>query len=171
MISVLFHGAVALKDAQWWSALTDVTSSSGYAYGLHDDRQHSMDSVRVGVFANVGVPEWVLSSGYSFLALYHTYDADIDTFNVHAAVSVDLLRWKWVTMVASNADMPYFHVDAESGRVLLMHEQWMDPNSTSPSRLRASVFSNVSSLLSGQAPAVTSLKPTSLSGLEGTPNV
>ena len=184
------------------SLLTDVTHATGAVYGLRDDHGRSMDCVRVMRLPLPPPPPPLLSSSLAapaapagapastaatpavtaaarapaplFLAVYHSLDAATATFNVHAAVSADLLAWTWSALVAPNADMPYLAADgsaAGTGAVVLLHEQWVGANSSAPCRVAARLFASAWAVARGEAPAApVALKPQSLSALEGTPN-
>jgi hypothetical protein len=151
------------------SLLTDVTRASGAAYALHDDRGHSMDCVRV---SRLPPPQPPNSSAPLFLAVYHTYDVPTATFNVHAATSSDLLAWSWTSLVAPNADMPSVSADeGGSGAVVLLHEQWVGPDSSSPCRVSARLFPSAWAIARGEPAAAVATKPQTLSQLEGTPSI
>jgi hypothetical protein len=189
---LLAGGAGALLPPDVASLLTDVTRATGAVYGLRDDHGRSMDCVRVMRLPQPPPP--LLSSSLAapaapaaaapavmaaapaplFLAVYHSLDAATATFNVHAAVSADLLSWTWSSLVAPNADMPYLAADgsaAGTGAVVLLHEQWVGANSSAPCRVAARLFASAWAVARGEAPAApVALKPQSLSALEGTPN-
>lgn len=182
------------------SLLTDVTRATGAVYGLRDDHGRSMDCVRVmrlpqpppppaeppPSLAAPAAPAAPASTAAGtpavmaavpaplFLAVYHSLDAATATFDVHAAVSADLLAWTWSSLVAPNADMPYLAADgstAGTGAVVLLHEQWVGANSSAPCRVAARLFASAWAVARGEAPAApVALKPQSLSALEGTPN-
>jgi hypothetical protein len=116
-----------------------------------------------------------------YLGVYHTYDEASRTFNVHLAQSFDLLAWECLRTLVTNADMPDLMIDPATGmvsflsllrslQVLLAHEQWMSPQSTSPCRVAFALFPSVAALLVG-ASVATFIAPASLSDLEGTPSI
>lgn len=182
------RGAAGALPPDVIALLTDVPHASGAVYGLRDDQGRSMDCVRVvrlpqpapppaAAAVAAGAPTAVATAAPAplFLAVYHTLDAATATFNVHAAVSADLLSWAWTALVAPNADMPYLAADgsaAGTGAMVLLHEQWLGANSSAPCRVAVRLFASAWAVARGEAPAApVAIKPQSLSALEGTPNV
>lgn len=95
------------------------------------------------------------------------------TWEVRVAESTDLLQWKYLRTIIPNADMPYARTVASNGWIVLVHEQWMRPGSTAPSRLGFKLYYNQSELLAGRAfnSFVAPLTVGARSNLEGTPNI
>jgi hypothetical protein len=45
-------------------------------------------------------------------------------------------------LLVENADMPYFEIDASTGLLLLLHEQWLSPHSSAPCTVRAALYAS-----------------------------
>ena len=155
LCALLATSVIAASPLSIPSTLPNVT--------LHDDIGQRMESVRVGP----GNPP------STFIALYHTRDAQTATYNIHVATSADptLRTWAWKALLVHNADMPYMTTSATSLRILVAHEQWMGPNSTSPCRIRVSTYNSFDDIVAGAAPVRTTLLPDAHSHLQGTPNI
>ena len=107
-------------------------------------------------------------------------------WEVRVATSLDLIRWEFHATLLPNADMPYIKLlspptddtaistkKENSDWILLTHEQWMNPNSTSPSRLGFKLYRSIEHLLNASH-ADSFIVPLSLgnsSQLEGTPSI
>ena len=152
LCALLATSVIAASPLSIPSTLPNVT--------LHDDIGQRMESVRVGP----GNPP------STFIALYHTRDAQTATYNIHVATSADptLRTWAWKALLVHNADMPYMTTSATSLRILVAHEQWMGPGN---SQIRLSIYNGVGDLVAGSAPVRTTLLPPTLSQpLPGTPS-
>ncbi|MEM7233749.1 MAG: hypothetical protein AAF517_16355 [Planctomycetota bacterium] len=95
-------------------------------------------------------------------------------FELRLSTSSNLIDWRFRRTLVNNADMPALHYHAPSGGYLLVHEQWGNPGSRSPSNLRVKFYPGTSELLAGQE-SRDYLVPLTMSSqfgsnLEGTPN-
>jgi len=139
--------------------LTDVVGSTAYQYNVEDDKDNRLDTLKI-----IENP----SDGY--LGVYHSY---IGTeFQVRLATSTDLLNWTYEVTLAANSSMPTIAYHSQADAYLLVHEQWMNPNSSGPARLKFQYYDSLNDLLNAD-PSKTYLAPITLSpnDLEGTPNV
>ena len=109
------------------------------------------------------------------LKYYGVYHSMLDgEFQVRLAASDNLRNWTFVRTLVSNADMPYIFQDIPgTDWVMLAHEQWMSPGSTSPSRLGFKLFYNETQLFSGVYfnSYIAPLTMGKHSMLEGTPSI
>ena len=105
-----------------------------------------------------------------YLGVYHHRRADLKSFEIHLAQSFDLLHWETLRRLVANADMPVVSMDARSGKVVLVYENYLSPRSNWPSAIGFRLYDSVQQLLLGKA-AKMFTAPNTVSRLEGTPNV
>ena len=162
----LLRAALADPPPSLISAMSDVGAAEGHVFDVKDSISQSMGVLRVrrtpGNFTFNGSP-------YSFVGMYHVFSNG--TFSVHAALSTDLRGWTHAALLVPNADMPYFEIDAPTGLLLLLHEQWLSPHSNAPCTVRAALYASLSAALAGAPPLSASLAPSALSNLQGTPSI
>ena len=61
--------------------IEDLFGADGFVYGVHDDRGHPMDTVKIIQVEETG----------EFAGVYHSWLEDPGVFEVHLATSADLL--------------------------------------------------------------------------------
>ncbi len=137
--------------------LTNVIGSTAYRYNVEDDTGKRLDTLKIIENPNGG-----------YLGVYHSYAGG--EFQIRLATSTDLINWIYKTTLAPNSSQPTLAYHAEADAYLLVHEQWMNPNSIWPARLKFQYYSSLDDLLNAN-PSRTYLAPSILSFLEGTPNV
>jgi len=157
---LLLCSAQPQPEATWFN---DVEKAEGVVYGLHDNAGATMDGLRIRrSYAN---------SDYKYFGVYHTLVGS--EFQVRLAKSSDLLRWTFVRTLLPNADMPYVYQMGSDDKswIFLAHEQWMNPNSESPSRLGFKMYYTEADFFAGKY-ASSYLAPM-MDGLDlmGTPNI
>jgi hypothetical protein len=152
--------------------LSDVTISEGYAYDLKDDHGAEMSCVHVDFVRNETVSSEHLD-GDRYIGLYHSNIKG--SFEVRLASSANLIDWTFRKTLLQNADMPYLYRVPESSWLMLVHEQWMNPNSQLPSRVGFKLWYDETDLVSPDGTYFNSfvapLTVGNISQLEGTPNV
>eukprot|EP01084_Bolivina_argentea_P292208 502297_1 len=155
-----------INDIQ--SILGDLVNinKSHIKFGVHDSMGNSMDAIHI---------IQSLTTKNLYYAAYHTLDTNTNQFNIHLSTSTDLINWKHIIQLLPNADMPFLyrvHVNGNDG-ILLLHEQWMNPNSAAPSRIGFKYFLSENDLLIGtyNYSYNASLTLGCNTKLEGTPSV
>ena len=141
--------------------LEDSTRATRRIFGAKDNQGRGLDTLDV-----IEDPQ-----GAGYLGVYHTRIGG--EFELRLARSTDLLSWTFVRTLEPNADMPaLWYLDSRRG-FLLVHEQWGNPGSRSPSNLRFQYFDDRVDLFAGResrsflAPLTRSRAAGS--DLEGTP--
>ncbi|WP_313539065.1 hypothetical protein [Sphingomonas sp.] len=134
-------------------------------YGLRDDIGKIMDGLSIVQLS--GQP-------YRYAAVYHTaYPAGGGAlrFQVNVAGSNDLLRWRFLRLLADNASMPRVATVRGSSRIVVAHEQWLGrgPGSTSPQRQSYRLFYSGADLINRVVRSVW-VQPSFFTALNGTPS-
>lgn len=134
-------------------------------YGLRDDIGNTMDGLSLVQLS--GQP-------YKYAAVYHTAYAVSGgalRFKVNLAASNDLLRWRYLGMLADNASMPRVAAVRGSSWIVVAHEQWSGrgPGSTGPSRIAYRLFYTGADLINRVERGLW-IQPSFLTSLNGTPS-
>ncbi len=144
-------------DEQITSCFTNVTSSIHHAYHAVDDRGNGLDCLDV-----------IEHGTGQYFGVHHHYNGT--DFEVHLVHSTDLMNWTFIAVLARHASMPDLFHDAASGLFFLAHEQWNGSNVGAPCTISVEVYPSIGSLVASE-PSLTYRAPSTLSCLEGTPNV
>lgn len=111
-------------------------------------------------------------SGSGYIGVYHNIPLANGQFDLSVATSNNVLNWTYRATLEPNADMGAIQYHAPTGGYFLVHEQWGNPFSTSPSNLRFRYYTSTANLLAGTS-SLSYIAPISgfnPSNLEGTPN-
>jgi len=134
-------------------------------YGLRDDVGNTMDGLSIVQLS--GQP-------YKYAAVYHTaypVGGGALRFRVNVAGSNDLLRWRFLGLLAENASMPRVATVRGSSWIVVAHEQWLGrgPGSTSRQRLSYRLFYSGADLINRVVRSVW-VQPSFVGALNGTPS-
>jgi hypothetical protein len=87
--------------------IEDVAGADGRVYGAHDDRGHTLDTIKIIAIEETG----------EFAGVYHSWRDDPGVFDIHLATSSDLLAWTWQVMLTSEASQPTIRAAQDGGYV------------------------------------------------------
>nr|MDO8116670.1 hypothetical protein [Candidatus Sigynarchaeota archaeon] len=146
-----------MADENFTSYFTNVTTSTHYKYHAIDDQGNGLDCLDI-IEYSVGL----------YYGVHHHYNGS--NFEVHLVNSTNLLDWTFVTVLAYRASMPDLYHDEMSGQFFLAHEQWNMTDGGSPCQISIKSYQNISALLASK-PSRVFQAPSTLSNLEGTPNI
>jgi hypothetical protein len=107
---MLVHMPQAAASPELVALLEDVTAADGHRYGTADDRGVGMDTAKI----IPGPP------GKGYLAVYHHLLGG--AFDVRLATSTDLLRWRYVATLESDASQPTI-AELSGGGFLVAYEK------------------------------------------------
>ena len=142
------------------SAIENVPEATARRYAAHDDRGHSMDTLKI-----------ISSPSGGYLGVYHS--GPQGSFRVYLAESRDLLHWVYKAQLDSGASQPTIAALSDSG-FLLADEASGNRTAKLRPRLRFRHYASLAALLSGRPDrtfeAPHTLAPTG-AGAEGTPNI
>lgn len=119
-------------------------NKSHIKFGVLDSMGHSMDAIHI-------IQSLSNTKNPTYYGVYHTLDSNSNQFNLHLSTSTDLITWTYVRELLPNADMPFLYRVHYNGNdaILLLHEQWMNLGSKSPSRLGFKLYLSEQDLLNG----------------------
>lgn len=143
--------------------ISDIRGSTGHRYHLRDSRGVTMDCLRI-----ISAP--IDGAKVRYLGVYHYHEPTLKSFEVYLAQSFNLLQWEFIRRLVPNADMPALAVDATTGSVLLVYEQFGAAHSQWPSSIGCRMYRSVADLVGGKLSSLY-VAPNLLSELEGTPTV
>jgi hypothetical protein len=142
--------------------IEEVTSATGYRYGLHDDADHSMDSLKV-----------VESPKGGYLGVYHSADA-AGVFHSLVATSSDITHWTFKADLDSHASQPTIKPLSDGGFLLVEESDNKGVVPAPVAWLRFLHYSSLDSLLTARPDRKFDAPHTLVgpeSGAEGTPDV
>ena len=161
--------------AELVSILGDFRDNNNVKFSLHDSKGNSMDALHIIQSMNSNINIGSNSGKNIYYGVYHTYNGSM--FNIHLSQSTDLMNWDYITTLLTNADMPYLYYYYTNGNnvsgIIMLHEQWMNADSSKPSRLGFKLYNTEEDLLNGDYSQsfIASLTVGCDTNLEGTPNV
>jgi hypothetical protein len=142
--------------------LEEVQQALTFRFNTLDSRGIGMDTLQI-----IRNP-----TGTGYIGTYHNLVNPQGLFDTQLATSPNLLTWTHRVVIAPNSTMGAITWHAPTQSFYFAHEQWMNTNSTSPSRLRFKVYPNFNDLVAGNASRdyLAPIAPFNQSNLEGTPS-